>query len=103
METLKHINRHAVFTTFILLLILQVANGNGELLQLDCLERDWYTVFGKKDYDITSVEMTVTDTASTGMTRILVAFAEESLDEERNSYLAYLDYLTCESLFFIRK
>lgn len=44
----------------------------------------------------------MTDVASTDMTRLLVAISDENSEDERNSYLAYLDYLTCETLFFTR-
>ena len=61
-------------------------------------------MFGKQDSDITSVEMTVT--SSDGMDRILIAISEKSREDSDgsnyNSYLAYLDYLTCETLFYVR-
>ena len=58
-------------------------------------------MFGKQDSDITSVEMDVT--SSDGFERILVAISEKSRDgDEYSSYLAYLDYLTCETLFYMR-
>ena len=76
--------------------IVSGVRAAGELLQLDCIERDWFTVFGKQFSDITSFEMAVTDSISTDMTRLVVAISEETSEDETNSYLAYLDYLTCE-------
>ena len=40
--------------------------------------------------------MTVTDFTSTDMTRILVAISEETSEDEYGSYLAYMDYFSCE-------
>ena len=46
--------------------------------------------------------MAVTDSSSTDMTRLVVAISEETSEDETNSYLAYLDYLTCEQIFFLK-
>ena len=82
--------------------IVGSVHAAGEMLQLDCIERDWFTVFGKQSSDITSFEMAVTDSTSTDMTRLVVAISEETREAETNSYLAYVDYLTCEQFFFLK-
>ena len=49
---------------------------------------------------MTSMEIAVTD-ASSGLTRLLVAISDWDGLDERGSKLAYLDYITCETLFFV--
>ena len=71
-------------------------------MPLDCLERDWFTVFGRNDFDVTNIEMAVADTSS-GLTRLLVSVSDWDGNSVRNSKLAYVDYETCEQLFFIRQ
>ena len=71
-------------------------------MPLNCLERDWFTVFGRNDFDVTNIEMAVTDTSS-GLTRLLVSVSDWDGISTRNSKLAYLDYESCEQLFYIRQ
>lgn len=106
MQTLRKKKRHgknrfAFFTerpklSLLCLVIgfIACAEATSELLQLDCIERDWNTVFARQDVDITGLELAVTEAAD--MTRLLVAVSEETKQGLKSSFLAYLDYLTCE-------
>jgi len=70
-------------------------------MQLSCLERDWFTLFARDDHDVTSLEIAVTDPSS-GFDRLLIAVADWDGNEDRSSQLAYIDYVNCETLFFIK-
>ena len=47
------------------------------------------------------MEIAVSDEWS-GMTRILIAITDWDGEDDRSSKLAYLDYSTCETLFFLK-
>ena len=71
-------------------------------LQLECLERDWFTLLSRDAHDVTSLELAVAEQAP-DLHRLLIAFTYSGEGpEEANSELAYIDYLTCETLFYIR-
>ena len=53
-------------------------------IQLSCLERDWFTVFARANYDVTSLEIAATDSYS-GLNRLLIAFTEWDGKNERSS------------------
>jgi len=86
----------------LLIILFEIRAVNAQTgLQLDCIERDWFTIFGRNRFDVTSMEIAVSDEWS-GMTRLLIAITDWDGEDDRSSKLAYLDYSTCETLFFLK-
>jgi len=65
--------------------MLSCASASTTNLPLTCLERDWFTLFAKKGFDVTNLEIAVTDSQS-GLSRILIAVSDQDRrTDERNS------------------
>ncbi len=84
METVKRPKRGmlCVFIAAMSALLIQTTLATD--IPLKCLERDWFTLFARKDYDVTSLEIAVTDDAS-GLSRILMAVDDWDRRDKRNS------------------
>lgn len=65
-------------------LLLTSLVGTAYAIQLDCLQRDWFTLFAKNSFDVTSMEIATTENFS-GLERLAILLTDSDESGEVRS------------------